>query len=136
MVGLWLALALSAPGGDCGYVSVAAKPPQSESLYPADIRRIDGEEQKLRTAQRVALPVGRHKIALQEQVASTPRGYTLLRKLGNQETTVVLKIIEIDVAADRHYVLAAKVDPSKIDRERPNDFWQPVVFRESEASCL
>ena len=135
MVSLWFALALSAQDGGCGYVSVAAKPPQSESLYPADIRRIDGVEQKLRDGQRIALPVGRHKIALQEQVASTPRGYTLLRKLGNQETNVVLKIIEIDVAADRHYVLAAKVDPDKIDRARPNDFWQPVVFRESEASC-
>ncbi len=119
----------------CGYISASAKPPQSEGIYPADIVRIDGQDVPKRALKRYPLSVGKHRIALQEQVASTPRGYTLLRKLGNKATAVVLKIIEIDVKANTNHQLGAKLDKAKIDRKQPDAFWEPVVWKETAAAC-
>ena len=119
----------------CGYISATAKPPQSAGIYPADIVRIDGKDTPKRALNRYPLPVGKHAIAIQEQVASTPRGYTLLRKLGNQATAVVLKIIEIDVKPNMSYQLGAKLDKAKIDRKQPDAFWEPVVWQELAVKC-
>lgn len=131
---IFLSLPLSAQT-TCGYVSATSKPPLSEGIYPADIVRIDGKDVPKRALNRYPLSVGKHQIALQEQVASTPRGYTLLRKLGNKATAVVLKIIEIDVKANTSYQLGAKLDKTKIDRKQPDAFWEPVVWREGAAEC-
>jgi len=119
----------------CGYVSAAAKPPQSDSLYPAAIRRIDGKDLPTRALSRYPLSVGKHSLSIQELVADTPRGYTALRKLGNKEVAVVYKIIEIDVAPNMSYQIGAKLDKSKIDPKRPNDFWEPVVWKTLEQGC-
>jgi hypothetical protein len=119
----------------CGYISAAAKPPQSDSIYPADIKRIDGKDTPTRALNRYPLPVGKHSIAIQEQVASTPRGYTLLRKLGNKSTALVYKIIEIEIEANTSYQIGAKLDKAKIDAKKPNDFWEPVVWQETGQAC-
>ena len=119
----------------CGYISTSAKPPQSEGIYPADIRRVDGQDTPKRALNRYPLTVGKHQIAIQEQVASTPRGYTLLRKLGNKAAPLVLKIIEIEIKANTSYQIGARLDKAKIDRKNPNDFWEPVVWKQSEQAC-
>ena len=141
--GLMLALlicanaASAAPksGRACGYISAAAKPPIAQGIFPADIKRIDGKDTPKRALNRYPLSVGKHQIAIQEQVASTPRGYTALRKLGNKATALVYKIIEIDVLADTSYQIGAKLDKAQIDPKNPNDFWEPVVWQKSAQKC-
>lgn len=119
----------------CGYVSAPAKPPQSEDLYPADIRRIDGEDLPKRAQNRYRLPVGKHAIAIQERVADTPRGYTKLRKLGNKAVPLVYKIIEIEVQANTNHQISARLYADRISAKAPNDFWDPVIWRSVEESC-
>ena len=119
----------------CGYVSAPAKPPQSEELYPADIRRIDGEDLPRRVQNRYRLPVGKHAIAIQERVADTPRGYTKLRKLGNKAVPLVYKIIEIEVQANTNHQISARLYPDRISARAPNDFWDPVIWRSVEETC-
>ena len=119
----------------CGYVSASAKPPLSEDIYPADITRIDGEDTPKRALNRYRLPVGRHAIAVQEQIGSTPRGYTKLRKLGNKEVALVYKIIKVDIEANTSYQIGAQLHPDKLDPKQPNAYWTPVVWRTSTEEC-
>ncbi|HWS25749.1 MAG TPA: hypothetical protein VN259_04165 [Xanthomonadales bacterium] len=119
----------------CGYVSTSAKPPLSEDIYPADITRLDGVDTPNRALNRYRLPVGRHAIAVQEQIGSTPRGYTKLRKLGNKEVALVYKIIKIDIEANTSYQIGAQLHPDKLDPQQPNAYWSPVVWRTSTEEC-
>jgi len=92
----------------CGYVSTSAKPPLSEDLYPAEIKRIDGDD--VRKLNRHRLPVGSHAISIQELIGSTPRGYTKLRKLGNREMECIVLLNLAMVAVSRGNEARA-VDP-------------------------
>ena len=134
-----VALPLHAQGvpadAGCGYVSTSAKPPLSEDTYPADITRIDGEDTPKRALNRYRLSVGRHAIAVQEQIGSTPRGYTKLRKLGNKEVALVYKVIKIDIAPNTSYQIGAQLHPDKLDPKQPNAYWSPVVWRTSTEEC-
>ncbi len=119
----------------CGYVSTSAKPPLSEDTYPADITRLDGVDTPKRALNRYRLPVGRHAIAVQERIGSTPRGYTKLRKLGNKEVALVYKIIKIDIEANTSYQIGAQLHADKLDPKQPNAYWTPVVWRTSAETC-
>lgn len=119
----------------CGYVSTSAKPPLSEDTYPADITRIDGVDTPKRALNRYRLSVGRHAIAVQEQIGSTPRGYTKLRKLGNKEVALVYKIIQVDIEANTSYQIGAQLHVDKLDPKQPNAYWSPVVWRSSAQAC-
>jgi hypothetical protein len=117
----------------CGYVSTSAKPPLSEDLYPAEIKRIDGEDARKQNRHRLA--IGTHAISIQEQIGSTPRGYTKLRKLGNREVALVYKVIEIEIEADASYQIAARLRSDQIDSTRPHAYWEPVVWRTTSEKC-
>jgi hypothetical protein len=117
----------------CGYISTSAKPPLSEDLYPAEIKRIDGED--ARKLNRHRLPVGRHAISIQELIGSTPRGYTKLRKLGNREVALVYKVVKIDVEPNTSYQIAARLRSDRLDPDQPHAYWEPVVWRSTAEDC-
>jgi hypothetical protein len=117
----------------CGYISTSAKPPLSEDLYPAEIKRVDGEE--VRKLNRHRLPVGSHAISIQELIGSTPRGYTKLRKLGNREVALVYKVVKIDVEPNTSYQIAARLRSDRLDPDQPHAYWEPVVWRSTAEDC-
>jgi hypothetical protein len=132
---LALALVPTLAAADCGYVGSASKPPLSEDLYPAEIRRIDGVDLGARKASRHRLPAGKHRLSIQELIGTTPRGYTALRKLGNREVALVYKVIEVEVEHGQHYHIAARLHRDRLDREQPHAYWEPVVWRVDPANC-
>ncbi len=117
----------------CGYVSTSAKPPLSEDLYPAEIKRIDGAD--VRPLNRHRLAVGTHAISIQEQIGSTPRGYTKLRKLGNREIALVYKVVKVDVEPGTSYQIAARLRSDRLDPDQPHAYWEPVVWRRTGDDC-
>ena len=117
----------------CGYVSTSAKPPLSQDLYPAEIKRIDGAE--ARKTNRHRLAVGSHAISVQELIGSTPRGYTKLRKLGNREVALVYKVIKVDIEPNTSYQIAARLRTDQIDPDRPHAYWEPIVWRNTAENC-
>lgn len=119
----------------CGYISTSAKPPLSEDLYPADIRRIDGEDTPKRALNRYRLTAGSHAISVQEQIGSTPRGYSKLRKLGNREVALIYKVIKVDIEAGKSYQIGARLRPDRLDPKQPHAYWEPVVWRTSDEDC-
>ena len=120
---------------ECGYVSAPAKPPLSEDLYPAEVRRIDGEDLGARKSNRHRLPAGKHRLSIQELIGTTPRGYTALRKLGNREVALVYKVIEVEVEPGQHYQIAARLHRDRLDRDQPHAYWEPVVWRVIADRC-
>lgn len=134
-LGFWLLMVPAIAAADCGYVSSAAKPPLSEGVYPAEIRKIDGVDQPRREQNRIRLSAGTHRIAIEERIGTVPRGYTALRKLGNREVPLVYKIIVIEVQADTLYQIGARLHKDRLDAERPHAYWEPVVWREQPQEC-
>ena len=133
---IFLVLGLPAvAAAECGYISSAAKPPLDDGIYPAEIRKIDGVEQPRRAQNRIRLSAGKHRIAIQERIGTVPRGYTALRKLGNREVALVLKILDIDVQADTLYQIGARLHKDRLDPEQPHAYWEPVVWREQAQDC-
>ncbi|MBK8068164.1 MAG: hypothetical protein IPK27_11225 [Rhodanobacteraceae bacterium] len=132
---LWLATApaMTLAQSGCGYVSTSTKPPVSKEIYPAAIRQIDGKD--VDGSKRIKLTLGVHKIAVQERIADERRGNTKLRKLGNKQTELVLKVLEVDVKADGNYLIGAQLYEDRIDPAKPNDYWEPVVWRTTLDSC-
>jgi hypothetical protein len=119
----------------CGYISATTKPPLSQDVYPAEIKKIDGEDTPKRAKTRYRLSAGRHSIAVQEHVADNPGGYTKLRKLGNKAAPLIYKVLEIEVKADTGYHIGAKLYADRISADAPNDFWEPVVWRRTIDNC-
>lgn len=117
----------------CGYVSTSAKPPLSEDLYPAEIKRIDGADARKQNRHR--LGVGSHAISIQELIGSTPRGYTKLRKLGNREVALVYKVIKVDIEANTSYQIGARLRTDRLDPAQPHAYWEPVVWRSTGEDC-
>lgn len=131
--GLMAAGAANAQSG-CGYVSSIRKPPEDKGFYPAQIRQIDGKEVS-RGQSRYRLSVGVHRIAVEERIADSRRGYTKLRKLGNKDAKLVLKMLELDVKADGSYHVGAQLFEDRIDPQKPQDYWEPVVWRTLVENC-
>lgn len=134
-LGFCLLVVPAIAAADCGYISSAAKPPLSEGIFPADIRKIDGVEQPRREQNRIRLDAGTHRIAIEERIGTVPRGYTALRKLGNREVPLVYKIIEIEVEGDTLYQIGARLHKDRLDPERPHAYWEPVVWRVQAQDC-
>lgn len=134
---MWGALAPACAAADepCGFVTAANKPPQSKGVYPAEIARIDGVDVPKRKVNRIRLAAGKHNIAIQERIGTTPRGDTVLRKLGNREAPLVYKVIEINVEADTLYQIGAQLDEKQVDPEKPDDYWTPTIWRKSVEAC-
>lgn len=118
----------------CGYVSSARKPPEDKGFYPAQIRQIDGKDVS-RGQSRHRLSVGPHKIAVEERIADSRRGYTKLRKLGNKEEKLILKVLDIDIKPDGSYHIGAQLFEDRIDPQKPQDYWEPVVWRTLVENC-
>jgi len=112
----------------CGRISVSSHPLETRFLFPASIHTVDGD-QKIRGRNSFVLPVGKHTVYLHEKISSR---YISSRGHGAQQA----KGIEIDVQANATYHLAAKFNPNKKLKVRKGEYWQPVVWKKSERSCV
>lgn len=135
LISAFMPFAAPAQDAACGYVSASSKPPISDNIFEAEIRRIDGEDLPKRAKNRYQLSAGRHVIAIQERIADNPKGYTKLRKLGNKSVPLVYKQLEIEIKPDTTYQIGAQLFPDRIDPEAPNDFWEPTVWRRTISEC-
>ena len=134
-IGVLMAFSAQAQESACGYISASSKPPISDNVFEAEIRKIDGEDLPKRAKNRYRLSAGRHVIAIQERIADNPKGYTKLRKLGNKSVPLVYKLMEIEIKPDTTYQIGAQLFPDRIDPEAPNDFWEPTVWRQTITEC-
>lgn len=110
----------------CGRISVFATPPQTRDLFPAYFSEIDGENAPPRRSI-IKLSPGKHVIELHELIQDP----WVRRKKGLQQA----KAIEVDIKADTTYYLAAKFIREKRLSTFKEEYWEPVVWRETQQAC-
>lgn len=131
---IWLLSASTANAqAGCGYVIANTKPPVAKDLYPVAIREVDGA--KVATAGQIKLGVGLHLIGVREQIAEERRGRARLKDLGIGKSSPELKVIEVDIKADGKYLIAAQLITDRSNREQPDGYWEPVIWRKQLGSC-
>jgi len=132
-------LAVQGPGGTgagCGRVSVNARPPVSERIYPLVLHEIDGQLPGPSRAEVFRLGAGRHFLKVSEAI--DPNRFTAQQ---NQQRNHWLfrherfKYLELDVAADTNYRLGARLIDDNRGDIRGGSYWEPMVWREVAESC-
>ena len=132
-------LAVQGPGGSdagCGRVSVNARPPVSERIYPLVLHEIDGRLPGPSGAEVFRLGVGRHFLKVSEAI--DPDRFTGQQ---NRQRSQWLfrherfKYLELDVAADTNYRLGARLIDANRNDIRGGSYWEPVVWREVAEPC-
>ncbi|CAB0150269.1 hypothetical protein PSI9734_00823 [Pseudidiomarina piscicola] len=112
--------------GSCGRVSVFVTPPQTRDLYPAYFVRID-EDNVLTRRPIVKLSPGKHTIEVHELIDDP---WVRRSRSVNHPKTV-----EVDVVANTTYYIAARFIRDKRLSTVREEYWEPVVWRETEQEC-
>jgi len=111
----------------CGIITVYKKPPKTKNVHYAAINSIDGVVVSTKSRSFV-LTTGKHVIKVIENI----RENSLTRRRGEMKN---FKYIEIDIQANKKYALGAKFIRKNRSKLKTGEYWQPVVWSESEESC-
>lgn len=107
----------------CGVVSTSMLPPQTQDLFPVAIEAIN-DKPVLRKTIHTLVP-GQYTIKLYEQIVD-PR---FSGKLADRRA----KFLQLTVARDTRYHLAAHFDPDK--RYSRDQYWSPEIWKVTEQAC-
>lgn len=123
-----------APSGrDCGRLSTFDAMPRSERRFPVVIIAIDGRTPPS-DDEIIRLPAGRHQVLLAERIDSD-RFTTVQLKQRDALGRRAYKLLELDVASDTTYLLAASLAQQPADRMAAGAYWSPLIHRTSKETC-
>ena len=120
-------------GQDCGRLSTFDAMPRSERRFPVVVIAIDGRTPPS-DDEIMRLPAGRHQVLLAERIDSDRFTAVQLKQrdaLGRR----AYKLLELDVAPDTTYLLAASLSQSPASRIASGAYWSPLVHRTSKEAC-
>lgn len=117
-----------ANGEACGIVSVFNRPPQTKELFRAYIRQINDDNVNRRRF-KFKLPPGKHTLYVHEIINDV--FFTRRSKLIQRAEK-----LEVEVEANKTYHIAAEFNRALKNKQRNNEYWQPVVWKVQEGtSC-
>lgn len=124
---LWMSACSHTPNEKvvCGTVSSYLPPAAEQDLFRAIVTHIDG--QPVISRPNYQLQPGRYVFTLAELI--------LDHRLQVRPSARVVKTLEIQVAQDQRYHLAAKLNTDKIYIGDDQGFWLPVVRLEENHQC-
>ena len=131
-----LTLASAAPGtmlARCGRISTMDTLPRAQLRFPVVVIAIDGRTPPS-DGEVVRLPPGKHRLVLAERIDNDRFG-DVQRKQRDALGRRAYKTLELDVAADTTYQLAASLDPPGAARVADGNYWRPVVHRAAPERC-
>jgi len=109
----------------CGEVFVANSPPVTKDFYPVSIHKVDGKNVH---ANNLRLSPGLHTLELKEYI--TDSAFT--RRRGEMKNR---KNLQINVLPNSRIYLVAKFNRAKRSRLTTGEYWQPVIWKQSQRSC-
>jgi PDZ domain-containing protein len=131
-------------GGDarsCGYVTTRGTVPKvSQGIHAAAITDIDGLGTPLRSVNRHRLSAGRHVLIVSEAIedlyfdsSQLRNRFFTLRRLNARAHKAL--VVEVKPGTSVH--IGAKLLRDRLDTQsiRDNEYWQPVVWRETLERC-
>lgn len=125
----------------CGYVSTSgAHPRMSQSVFPAEVTRIDGRSTPLFDPNRHRVDTGRRVLVIQENIDDhrfTSFGLQERQRQLSRHGAKRYKVLIVDVAPDTRYEIGARLvaSPPDIGTIRDNTYWEPVVWQERTEAC-
>jgi hypothetical protein len=111
----------------CGEISVLESPPLNGELFPATFSLIDADSNSTNQTN-IKLPVGRYMVNVNEQIDA--EGLKL-----QVERDQTAKVIEINIRADTHYHLGAKLVDKNSQATASGAYWEAVIWKTSRQQC-
>lgn len=120
-----------APGETCARVSVFYSPPfADQQTFSASIIDINGTE-IINENRSFKLAPGTHNITLMHHISRSDLVVPQLRRMTQNRKT-----IEVIVKPNTTYHFAALLDESVENKDRNQDFWQPIIWKETNNDCV
>lgn len=120
-------------GSGCGRLSIFDVAPRQQNLHAAALISIDGERSPFGGQEVFRLSEGRHVLMVGEKIKSKYLAFSEVFRNSNIKNPY--KTLEIDVAPNTTYFLAAKLIQDKRNEWRDGAYWEPVIWSESTESC-
>lgn len=120
-------------GSGCGRLSIFDVAPRQQSLHGASLISIDGERSPFAGQEVFQLSEGRHVLTVGEKIESRYLAFNNVFRNSNIKDPY--KTLEIDVAPNTTYFLAAKLIQEKRNEWRDGAYWEPVIWSESTEDC-
>ena len=120
-------------GEGCGRLSIFNVAPRQQNLHGAAVINIDDAGSPFGGQKVFQLATGRHSITVGEKIESRYLAFNDVFRDSNRLNPY--KTLEIDVAPNTTYFLAAKLIQDKRNVWRDGAYWEPVIWSESTESC-
>lgn len=130
-VGLSAGTVAAATSG-CGRISVFDVAPRDQQLHEAKLIFIDGVTPGPSGAKSYWVSAGPHTLTVSERIESR---YLSINSAQRNAALNRYKTIDVDVAPDTTYFLAAHFNQDKALQFAHNEYWDPKIWREVHESC-
>jgi hypothetical protein len=117
----------------CGRISVFDVAPRSRDLYRARLLEIDGVAAGPSTARSFRVSAGHHTLKVAELINNSEFNDVQLRQRGKGRD--LTKTLDIDVAPDTTYQLAAHFIEERRASISDKSYWEPVIFQHTPERC-
>jgi hypothetical protein len=117
----------------CGRISTFDAMPRGARRFPVVVIAVDGRTPPSRD-EILRLPAGRHRLLLAERI-DADRFSVVQLKQRDLQGTKAYKSLELDVAPDTTYLLAAEMVKPPALRIAGGAYWTPVIHGTSKVAC-
>lgn len=117
----------------CGRISDFDVAPRGQQLHAAKIISIDGVTPGPHGSKSYRVSAGPHTIKVSEHIES--RYFSFNDRQRNSALQGGYKTIDVDVAPDTTYLVAARLNEDQRDNPKDGAYWDPVVWKETPETC-
>ena len=125
--------ASTSSGQGCGRLSVFNVAPRQQNLHDAAVINIDDAGSPFAGQKVFQLSEGRHVLTVGEKIESRYLAFNDVFRNSNVKNPY--KTLEMGVAPNTTYFLAARLIQDKRNVWRDGAYWEPVIWSESTESC-
>jgi membrane-associated protease RseP (regulator of RpoE activity) len=117
----------------CGRISDFDVAPRGQRLHKATIIAIDNHAPGPHGSQSYQVSAGPHTLKVAEHIES--RYFSFNDRQRNAQVGGGYKTIDINVAPDTTYLVAARLNEEQRDNPANGGYWDPVVWKETPETC-
>jgi len=117
----------------CGRISDFDVAPRGQGLHKATIIAIDNHVPGPHGSQSFQVPAGPHTLKVAEHIES--RYFSFNDRQRNAQVGGGYKLVEVNVAPDTTYLVAARLNEDQRDNPANGAYWDPVVWKETPETC-